>query len=62
MPKESPSLVKTFTDAAQAASSRRTYEQAIRHFKAQGGKIPATPQSVASYLARMAGQLANFGG
>ena len=51
-------LVKTYTKAAQSESTRRSYAQDIRHFKAHGGKIPATPQMVAEYLAKQADVLA----
>jgi integrase len=51
-------LVKSFTLAAQSASTRRSYAQDVKHFRANGGKIPATPELVAEYLAKFAGALA----
>jgi integrase len=51
-------LVSSFTQAAQSQSTRRSYAQDIRHFKANGGRIPATPEMVAEYLAKFAGVLA----
>ena len=51
-------LVATYVQAAQAASTTRSYAQDIRHFKANGGRIPATPEMVADYISRFAGSLA----
>jgi len=51
-------LVDGYTRSAQSESTRRSYAQDIRHFKANGGKIPATPEMVAEYLAAFAGLLA----
>lgn len=50
-------LVKKYAQAAQSKSTRRSYAQDIRHFKANGGKIPATPEVLAEYLANFAGVL-----
>lgn len=50
--------VAQFTEAAQSASTRRSYAQDVRHFKANGGKLPATPELVAEYIARFADHLA----
>lgn len=56
-PKPKPSkLVSSYTLAAQSASTRRSYAQDVRHFKANA-KIPATPEMVAEYLAKFAGVL-----
>lgn len=49
-------LVASFTKAAQSASTKRSYAQDVRHFKANA-KWPATPEIVAEYLARFAGTL-----
>lgn len=57
MPKPSK-LVNSYTQAAQSESTRRSYAQDIQHFKANGGKIPASPENVAEYLANFAGVLA----
>ncbi len=54
MGKETAALVKSYTDAAQSESTRRSYAQDIRHFTATGNKIPATAKSVAGYLATAA--------
>jgi integrase len=56
--KKSLSLVETYTQAAQSASTTRSYAQDIRHFNENGGKIPATPEMVADYISRFAGILA----
>ena len=57
-PKTKPSkLVNSYTQAAQSISTRRSYSQDIRHFKANGGKVPATPEVLAEYLAKFAGVL-----
>jgi integrase len=45
-------------EAAQAPATRRSYDQAIRHFKKQGGSIPADPAEVVAYLAENAEKLA----
>ena len=50
--------VKNFLAMAQSASTTRSYAQDMRHFKANGGKIPATPEIVADYISRFAGSLA----
>lgn len=55
MPKPSK-LVASYTQAAQSASTRRSYAQDVRHFKANA-EIPATPEMVAEYLAQFAGVL-----
>lgn len=58
-PQPKPSrLVASYTQAAQSASTKRSYAQDVRHFRANGGKIPATPEIVAEYLAKFAGVLA----
>jgi integrase len=51
-------LVKSFTRAAQSKSTTRSYALDVRHFRAQGNKIPATAEQVAQYLATFAGVLA----
>ena len=51
-------LVDSYVRSAQSASTTRNYENNIFHFKANGGKIPATPEMVAEYLAKFAGALA----
>lgn len=51
-------LVNNYVLAAQSASTTRSYAQDLRHFKANGGKIPASPEMVADYVSRFAGHLA----
>ena len=51
-------LVAGYVEAAQSASTTRSYSQDVRHFRANGGKIPATPEMVADYISRFAGLLA----
>lgn len=48
-----------YLDAATRASTRRSYEGAIRHFEVQAGRLlPATSEQVAHYLAEYAEQFA----
>ena len=51
-------LVNSYVLAAQSASTTRSYAQDLRHFKANGGKVPASPEMVADYISRFAGHLA----
>lgn len=51
-------LVDSYIRASQSASTTRSYAQDLTHFKANGGKIPATPEMVADYISRFAGHLA----
>lgn len=51
-------LVASFSAAAQSNATTRSYDADIRHFRGYGGKIPATPATVAEYLAFFAGNLA----
>lgn len=48
-------LVSNYVLAAQSASTTRSYAQDVRHFRANGGKILATPEMVADYISRFAG-------
>jgi integrase len=50
-------LVQGFAAASQSESTRRSYAQDMRHFKAWGGKVPATAQMVAEYIAAYGGHL-----
>lgn len=50
--------VDDFTAAAQSTATRRAYAGDLKHFRKHGGKVPATPQMVANYAARFAGELA----
>ncbi|PIF77513.1 site-specific recombinase XerD [Variovorax sp. 54] len=47
--------VDGFTAAAQSEATRRAYAGDLKHFRKHGGKIPATPQMVANYVAQFAG-------
>ena len=46
-----------FIVAATAPNTRRAYESDVRNFIARGGRIPATPEQVARYLADHAASL-----
>ena len=47
-------VLKQYLGAALAANTLRAYAADLRHFLAAGGKIPATPKCVATYLAQCA--------
>ena len=47
--------VDGFTAAAQSPATRRAYAGDLKHFRQHGGKVPATPQMVANYIAQFAG-------
>jgi hypothetical protein len=53
---KSSKLVNSYTQAAQSASTKRSYSQDVSHFKSFA-KIPALPEVVAEYLAKFAGVL-----
>ena len=57
-PQKPSALVAGYVQAAQSASTTRSYFFDISHYKANGGKIPATPEMVADYISRFAGLLA----
>ncbi|MGE4340611.1 MAG: site-specific integrase [Pigmentiphaga sp.] len=50
--------VHALTQSAQAASTRRSYAQAVRHFEQHGGRIGGDAKVLAEYLAAFAGTLA----
>ncbi|MCP3050705.1 site-specific integrase [Xanthomonas euvesicatoria pv. allii] len=51
--------VDAYVEAAARANTQRSYASALRHFEVEwGGHLPATPDSVARYLADHAGVLA----
>ena len=53
------SQMERYLEAATRANTRRSYAGAVRHFEVDwGGHLPATPDSVANYLAAYAGKLA----
>lgn len=43
--------VREYLAATQAKNTQLAYQNDLAHFLRSGGKIPATPSSVASYLA-----------
>lgn len=50
--------LERYLEAATRENTRRSYASALRHFEIEwGGHLPATPDSVARYLADHAGQL-----
>jgi len=50
--------VNRYTRAALAENTHRGYRGDMRHFKANGGRVPCTPVALAEYLARFAESLA----
>lgn len=50
-------LVDQYLQASLSENTRRAYSNDIQHFLQWGGRIPATPECVASYLAIYAEQL-----
>lgn len=50
-------LTNKLAAAAESESTRRSYAADLRHFKACGGRIPATPEMVANYLAANSAKL-----
>ncbi len=47
-----------YLEAATRENTQRSYASALRHFEVEwGGHLPATPDSVARYLAEHAGNL-----
>lgn len=46
--------VQRYVDAALSDNTLRAYQNDLRHFITWGGSIPATPESVANYLAQYA--------
>lgn len=56
--KELRRAVTTLQAAAQSPATTRSYASGMRHFEANGGRIPATAKMISSYLARFAGTLA----
>lgn len=50
--------VERYLEAANRENTQRSYASALRHFEVEwGGHLPATPDSVARYLADHAGEL-----
>lgn len=55
---ESARRVQALQAAAQSQSTTRSYAQAIRHFKANGGRIPCSAEQLSAYLAAFSEKLA----
>ncbi|WP_368930519.1 site-specific integrase [Achromobacter xylosoxidans] len=47
-----------YIDAARSAATKRAYAADLAHFLANGGELPATPQQLSAYLAKLAATLA----
>lgn len=47
-----------YIDAARSAATKKAYASDLAHFLANGGKLPATPQQLCAYLAKLAATLA----
>lgn len=58
MAESTKATISRLKAAAQSVATTRSYEQAVRHFVGNGGRIPATEGMVARYLAKFAGKLA----
>jgi len=54
---KSSALVQSYAAASQSESTQRSYAQDMRHFKAWGGKVPATAKMVAEYIAKCSSHL-----
>ncbi|RYF55086.1 MAG: site-specific integrase [Comamonadaceae bacterium] len=55
---KAPDVLKSLTAASQAPATRLAYANDLKHFKAHGGRIPATVEQVTAYLAAHYGTLA----
>ena len=51
------SKVERYLQQALAPNTRSAYASDLKHFRAWGGRVPATPQAVAQYLADCAGKM-----
>lgn len=47
-----------YIDAARSAATKKAYASDLAHFLANGGELPATPQQLSAYLAKLAATLA----
>lgn len=47
-----------YIDAARSVATKKAYAADLAHFLANGGKLPATPQQLCAYLAKLAATLA----
>jgi integrase len=50
--------IQRLVQAATSTNTRRAYRSDLAHFLGNGGRLPATPDGVAAYLARFGGELA----
>ena len=51
--------IKLYLEASERENTRRSYDAGLRHFEVEwGGHLPATPDSVACYLAENANDYA----
>lgn len=55
--RELPEDVATFVQASLSENTRRAYLSDLAHFEAWGGRVPATEEIIASYIAEHAGKL-----
>jgi len=49
---------KHYIAASRSAATKKAYAADLAHFLANGGKLPATPQQLSAYLAKLAATLA----
>jgi hypothetical protein len=52
-----PEAVASYVRDSLADNTRRAYESDLRHFELWGGSLPASPETVAAYLAAHADRL-----
>jgi integrase len=52
-----PEAVASYVRDSLAENTRRAYQSDLRHFELWGGSLPASPESVAAYLAAYADRL-----
>lgn len=50
-----PEPIRHLLSHSLSDGSKRAYAADLRHFRASGGRIPSTPDAIASYLAELAG-------
>ncbi|WP_233238841.1 site-specific integrase [Bordetella sp. LUAb4] len=56
--RKQPLTAEHYIDAARSAATKKAYAADLAHFLANGGKLPATPQQLCAYLAKLAATLA----
>lgn len=52
--------LQPYIEQATSPATRKSYRNALRHFRAWGGTLPATADMVAEYLAAHAERLAGW--